>query len=56
MAFWATPQEKDQVKTFADLTLRGDNNWNLGERIFKESKVQDMRQVGKKIYFGEKKN
>lgn len=46
VAFWASPQDKDQVKAFADLTLRGDNSWNVGERIFKESKVQDMRQVG----------
>ena len=47
MAFWASPQDKDQVKAFADLILRGDNSWSVGERVFKESRVQDMRQVGK---------
>ena len=47
VAFWASPQDRDQVKTFADLTLRGDNSWREGEKLFLASKVQDMRQVGK---------
>ena len=46
IAFLACPQDIDDIKAIANVTLRDDKTWQWGQDYFNDKKVRDMRQVG----------
>ncbi|KAK3585014.1 hypothetical protein CHS0354_024928 [Potamilus streckersoni] len=46
VAYWAFPQDLELMKLFASLSSKTDEEWKKGERLVKEGRVRDVRQVG----------
>ena len=51
VAFWASPQDSNQVKAFVEVSTCRDNTWFTGLTVFSDGKVTDMRQVGELIFY-----
>jgi len=46
VAYWAFPQDEDKVRIYARLSLKSDEDWKRGEKLFTDDRIQDIRQVG----------
>ncbi|KAL5016454.1 hypothetical protein ScPMuIL_006043 [Solemya velum] len=46
VAFWAFPQDEDQVQIMAKLSMKSPEEWTKGEDIISDCQISDLCQVG----------